>query len=245
MTKIIKLPGFPTEIGEEIQVPNMGYLLTNPMFDMCPLEEFMKRASNYQKLLFSKAPLRRTKKNIIVTSRVQMLFPSYSPTLNRHGFTHEWHTDGASNVRDRYSPQFGDIFHLFMSDCTSRTEFATNELEIDLDSADFRDIQGFNKYFNAGNVDLKGKKAPAKRFVTFSNHLHRPTDPERPEFRFFFHIIESDSMEPFTDKKKIFPTQSSIFKATDTIPNVEHCENGNIEIFIPEGEYGRVLENGK
>jgi hypothetical protein len=237
----IKLSPFPTEIGQEINTPNIGYLLTMPMFDMCPIDDFMKRASNFQKTLVKLAPLRNDRENILITSKVQFLFPNYSPTQNKHGNTFEWHMDGSGSIYDRFINEHMDVFHLFISECNSRTEFNTNELVIDI--SDCTNIHDFNKSINNKDYNFNGKKIEPNRFVTFSNHVHRPTNPEGYEFRFFFSIIESNFMKPVEHDKR-FPKENVIFKGSDELLNIEQRDNGEIHITVPQGEYERVLSNG-
>jgi hypothetical protein len=139
-------------------------------------------------MLLDKAPLRNNTRYITVKSFVQFLYPGIGACdIKVHpSYQDEWHVD----------MDLGDhpyAWHIITSACTSRTEFQVEPVEFHMNN-----ILGLRSYLNDNvkKLGLRGRKIDAQKFCTFTNHIHRPTPPEKPEFRYFFRVQETDYKEP-------------------------------------------------
>lgn len=194
--KII-LPGFPTEIGEEIEMPDMAELLSYPMFYNATPQQFLKDASLFQRKLFSLAPIKYDKKFITIYSSVHIQTPSQYRALTSEGYGHSgWHLDGdlEGDCFD-YLNEDPDRVYMIQTACQSSTEFTENPIHIDTGDdkvMDFAELSAwmYNKHDELG---IKGKKILPNRFITFNaRHYHRAVYPKSMEFRYVMRIRETN-----------------------------------------------------
>lgn len=236
-----KLKGFPTEISDYIEIPDMAELLTYPIFFDTPIEEVYKYGSDFQKKLLDMTPLRKTKKIITVLSEVKFLDNRYrSCTGFNDQFIEnpdkEWHIDSEEDALKRMPRYYEetDVVHLFTSKATSMTEFNENEIYIDFDHNQ-KTLEEFYSYLqnNIKTLGIKGKLMPSNRIVTFTNHLHRATPSSRIEFKYMFRVVETD--RPRLPSNPVYDRD---FKSTiidgnnERILNVEQDETA-IHIYLP------------
>lgn len=204
----MKLKGFPTDISDYIELPDMAELLTFPFFSGCQIDTFLKLCSPFQRKLFNNAPIRGDKKNIHVYSVVKVLSPNLSPVHKEGGDPYAWHID----QRNLTNPQ--NRFHLLISDCHSRTEFNTNS-KIEIENINkFEKFTQFNEYINVNQatLGLQGRKIEPNRFVSFEDHIHRAVPADRMEFRFFFMVEETD--EEFSSNNHVI-NHSTSYRLSD------------------------------
>jgi hypothetical protein len=177
-------PGFPREVGHQIDLPDIGELLFAPFFQGISADDYLNYATDFQKSLFARVPLRNDRRYVTVRSGVWLLEPGTRSHVNRFG---DWHIDGLLNkgFRERY--------HILSSSCTALTEFNCNALE-----EEFMEGETYNGILNrlAKEARIRGQAILPNRIYTFDDHIHRAVDPGRIEFRFFFRVQESDDAPP-------------------------------------------------
>lgn len=196
---MLKLKGFPTQVGPEIELPDMAELLTYPFFFDTSLEDAYKYGSDFQKKLLDSIPNlgKNGKRNISVLSQVRVLAPNYrsctGPSLD---YASEWHIDSEEDEDGtKVWSEPTDIVHILTNQTTSMTEFFEDEIEVPgfNGSEDYAEFQNeFVRIYETLNV--KPKAMPANRIVTFMNHMHRATNPTRYEFKYMFRVVETDRM---------------------------------------------------
>lgn len=232
MIEVIETPGFPDEIGEELKLPDIAELLVMPMFNNISAEDLRKHGTDFQRYLLDKTPLRNTTKYIAVKSFVQFLYPGIGACDIKIDpkYQDEWHID--------YDPRGNEFYwHILTSECTSRTEFQINPITVMTDGK--RAVrQVLNE--DAEKLGLKGKRIPPNRITTFTNHIHRPTPPKKPEFRFFWRVQETDYLTPLPVERARMMTGDEFNGMTvhlngENIKNLEHKKDG-IMIYYPWGE---------
>lgn len=221
MNSKVKLEGFPTQVGKEIELPNIAELLLYPFFLNAPADEFYKRGTDFHRKLINSAPLKHDKKYITITSHVQLLSPGDRAVVNKIGYDLEWHIDCHVFGKHR------DRFHILMSDCSALTEFNTEPAEVETDDqiTQLNFIRQLND--NEEKLGLKPKKVEPNRFTTFETHVHRAINPAQHEFRYFIRIAESNQLVPF-GIDKAFNNHSNILRGRDVLGNVVHGPEGVI-----------------
>lgn len=236
------LKGFPTEISEYIEMPDMAELLTYPIFYDTSLEDAYKYGSEFQRKLIDMTPLRKTKKNISVLSQVRLLDSSYrsctgNSTKDEHA---EWHIDCEEHEDGEHIyHEDRDIVHLFTNECSSMTEFNLNEMEIEWDyNLPYKEFL-HHLYNNREKFNLKYDKMPSNRIVTFTNHLHRAVDPKKIEFKFMFRIVETNRSRK-TSPYMSDNTTHIIEYGNKKIDNISQTSD-RITIHIPK----TILDSGK
>lgn len=195
-----KVKGFPTEIGDYIELPDVAELLMYPNFTKVPIELYYKYGSDFHRMLIDKAPLRNCKKNILVFNQLKILGQNLYSSFKPYERPYQWHVD-QTNLLD---PE--KICHVLVSNCEARTEFNCNDnIIVDFDLSDSHE---FSKKLdeNKDKIGLTGKKIDPNRFVTFTDHLHREPPAERLQFRFFllFEETDEDVNDNFNIDKHIF-----------------------------------------
>jgi hypothetical protein len=219
LTKV-NLKGFPSEINKPIELPNIGELLMQPMFLDASIDNAYKYGGDFYRKLLYLAPLKRDKRHISITSYVQLLSPGDRSVFNKIGYENEWHVDGEGMPFHQQ-----DRMHLLISDCTARTEFSLNSIDVDVDEK--INYTDFNKFLNENQekIGLIPKKIEPNRFITFDNHPHRATNPQEHEYRFYVRIIESTNnrSKPLEESMKKY---SNVYKDGKSIKNIELKKNG-------------------
>jgi hypothetical protein len=193
MAEKMILPGWVQEVGEPIEFPDIAELLMYPMYNKVSPEDLRKTGTEFQKMLLDKVPIRGVAKYITIYSWVQFLHPKIrSNMLKLKGvYENEWHVDREPSFAGNSS------WHIIMNDCTARTEFCIHDLEIDKEDYYNPNYLECVKAFNNGKYSITGRKCDPFRFHSFGSfNLHRSTTAEKPEFRFFFRVMENDSLAP-------------------------------------------------
>lgn len=190
MNKKFLVKSFPTMISEELEVPNLGELLNMQFTHLCHIDDFYKYGCEYQRYLIDKLPLLGKTKNIGVTFHVQYLFPGTAPLHNRTGYVREWHVDYDITINEEDNPYRS---HLLLSECECMTEFNDNEFIVDLEKENIKKTGEFNIFLNKNEHLLKPKKMTPNRIHTFDSHVHRIVLPTKPQLRFMFRVVESNS----------------------------------------------------
>jgi hypothetical protein len=233
MSEIV-LKGFPTEIGNEIELPDMAELLAYPSFFDVSADDFYKYGTEFQKYLLDKTPLKNDKKTVSVLCQVKYLSKdtrSCTPVRAGWGGHYEWHIDNEADNSHIYTvPR--DRVHLMTSQTTSMTEFLADEVSIPLPLD--TPYTEFKEYLHDFPYLLKGKPMPANRIVTFDNHMHRATPSQRIEFKFMFRVVETDrerQPEPYSFEAQ---AKSLVYDGNrgDFIDNIER-QKGKVVIYLP------------
>lgn len=187
------LEGYPTlGISEKIAVPDIAGLLAIPTFYRGDIDDVYRHGGEELRKLIDATPLTHTKKYYVVRVQMQFIKPGYCPVN-----TTEWHVDG----QDIPTMQSGDITHLLVGNTSNLlTEFLAEPVEIE-ESFDVSMLGHLElmKYFEANQYKwgFQPKKIEPDRFVTMGcRHVHRVGVVDKPEFRFFFEIRESDYHTP-------------------------------------------------
>jgi hypothetical protein len=224
----LNIKGFPEEIGQFIDLPDIAELLLMPMFDNISAEDLRKHGTEFQKFLLDKVPLRNTTKYVAIKSFVQFLYPGIGACDIKIDpkFQDEWHIDFD------IMPNRDFVWHILTSECTSRTEFNINPSNIVVD-----DLRDARRILNEkqDQLNLVGKKIDSNKFCTFNTHVHRPTPPKKPEFRFFFRVQETSYLIPKPIELATMKTKNNKYYGTTVHhdgqqkKNLEHVQNG---IFI-------------
>lgn len=229
------LKGFPTEISKKIELPDMAELLTMPVFFDTDIEDVYKYGTDFQRKLIDMMPLRNNKNVISVLSQVRILAPKNRSVTGYIDPSKgvEWHIDCEEKEDNNYDyHEDRDVVHLLTNETTAMTEFLAEDIWIDWDHT--RPVLDFIDYFDK-NVDkwnLPTKAMPANQIVTFTNQLHRATDPQRLEFRYMWRVVETDRTRP-AGKYDPFYKTTIVNSQNETVPNIDR-EGRTIRIFVPE-----------
>ena len=183
----VHVPGFPTEVSDPIELPDIAELLMYPAFQAIDADNFLKHATDFQRYLFGKVPIRNDRKYVLIRSGVWLLEPnSRSHVMTSGG----WHIDGVAD--DCHVCPDERVF-ILASPCSALTEFNLNPLEVESEPGESRK-HFMNKI--AREPEKYGvipRMIEPGRIYTFENHLHRAIDPKRIEFRYFLRVRETDS----------------------------------------------------
>lgn len=188
---LVRLPGFPNEIGPPVELPDIGELLFYPAFHGIGAEDYRRSATAFQKWLLDRVPLRHDRKNVLIRSGVWLLEPGSRSHVNGSG---DWHIDGQSDY-DHLEPR--ERVHILSSSCKALTEFNVNPLQIESIPSETRLQLAIRIRNNPAAFGVIGRAIEPSRVYSFENHLHRAVEPERIEFRFFLRIRETDD-PPFS-----------------------------------------------
>lgn len=194
-----EIPGLPSVADVAIEFPDMAELLMMPIFRRAEVEAFRRHAAEYQKGLLDACPARGGFKHTYVDCSVQLLHPGVTSLGSRGGDDiMDWHLDGIRWPGDKPS-----VFHAVCTPCTATTEFNARPTSLELPAG--ADINHINRqvHAQASALGLEGQRMLPGRVLTWSNHVHRATPPQRPEFRFFFRLTESDLMGPLPDDQAL------------------------------------------
>jgi len=186
-----KTKGFPWRVSNYIEIPRIEELLLMPFVNSIDAESLYKIGGDFYREILDKAPITNSKKYVSVQASVKLLTPSVSPVINDYALDREWHVDGNDNfIEDDV------IMHIISNKTSSMTEFNTTPFEEWYDTANDL-IAECNDMNSVTHKKLVGKKIEPNKIYTFNNtDIHRANRVVKPEFRFFFRIVESDLDEP-------------------------------------------------
>lgn len=140
----------------------------------CDIDWLWPKLNPFTQHIISKAPLKKSKKRILVDVKFQTLSPSITSCIPG------WHLDGAES----------DIHHLFLCGSEGGTEFIGEKVKI----PDSVDKNSYNKYISD---DVKVWTAPMNRFVTFSGmDFHRGVATQKETERILIRLTETDTIKP-------------------------------------------------
>lgn len=218
-------------VGEELEMPDIVELIISPFFYRADLEDMYKYGNSITRYFIDKIPLKNNTKYVTGQWCVQFLTPNVISVPRGN-----WHAD--TNDYEYQSNEF--TTHLITSKSTAMTEFIDNDIVLkDFDeNSKFGDIE---IYLNHNHHIIKPKKADPNRFITFTNHFHRATRAEKPEFRFMFRVIENNSLTPLPIEQSLI-NYSSVF-----IDNIkyEDIDMNYIENFTPISKISIIKEQDK
>lgn len=228
---VADIPGFPAEIGNYIDLPDIPELLLMPMYNNISADDFYKHGTEFQRYMLDQVPLRNRTKHVVLKWFIQFLYPEIGACDIKIDpkYENEWHIDADVSGGEYY-------WHIITSPCTSRTEFNINPFKLDVEQGQIR------AYLNAAEKELGlvGRKIDSNKFCTFTNHVHRPAPPEKPEFRFFFRVQETNFLPPLPfERSKMFSVGDRFMGSTvhykgKQMPNLDQNEKG-ITIYYPWG----------
>jgi hypothetical protein len=184
------IPGFPKQVSDVIEMPNIAELLMYPMFQLATPECVRKYGTEFQKKLLEMTPLKGNQKYISILSYVSIIYPglramtSHTPSTRKT----EWHIDG--EIHRYQNPT--ETFHLLTSECTSMTEFNSYPIEMEI-PPHMSYIEMINLLESNPKIfPVEPGRIEAGRIYTFENHLHQATPPKSVEFRYTWRIHETD-----------------------------------------------------
>lgn len=207
----VHIPGFPSAVSEPIELPDIGELLMYPAFSGISGEDFLKHATEFQRYLFNRIPLKNDRKNVLVRSGVWLLKPG---TRSHVGNTGDWHFDSDPRV------------FILSSPCSALTEFNLKPLVIESSADETRVALSNRISLSPETFGVVGCKIDPCRIYTFDDHLHRAVDPKRIEFRFFLRVKETD--EP---ARTTAPIRRLHLRTVDG-PEQPHIEYGAGKVLI-------------
>lgn len=184
---IVRIPGFPTEVSDPIELPDIGELLMYPAFQSISADDFVKHATCFQRYLLGRIPLRNDRKNVIVRCGVWLLEPGTGSHVDAVG---EWHFDADPRVFVLSSPS------------SALTEFNANPIAVDSNEGETRKELGKRINRTPTRFGIVARKIEPCRVYTFEDHLHRAVSPSRIEFRFFLRVKETDELPQLTTPLK-------------------------------------------
>lgn len=237
---MFKIPGFPKEVSEKIEMPDIAELLSYPMFHIAEAETVRKYGTEFQKKLLDIAPLRNNTKHVTILSMVHVVYPNIR-TMTFFGEGNvdgrEWHIDGedfgSGNDFDHLEPI--ETCHLLLGHTQFVTEFADKDIFIIQPEIANMTREEFNTYLNNKLYsDLKGIPIENGKLYTFSNHIHRAVEPKRMEFRYSFRIRETNRPDILPVEKQIVNTNTHLNILNGLNEKNIYMENDNsIKIYFP------------
>jgi len=174
---IVNIPGFPSEVSDPIELPDIGELLMYPAFQGIAADDFLRYATDFQRYLLGRVGLRHDRRHVIIRSGVWLLEPGSRSHVNNTG---DWHFDVDPRVFIMSSP------------CSALTEFNITPLEIESSESETSTALANRIGRQHDRFGVIGRKIEPCRIYTFDNHLHRAVNPRRIEFRFFLRVKETD-----------------------------------------------------
>lgn len=216
----IDFPGFPTEIGELIEFPDVTELLRQPMFSNAPAEFFYRHATMFQKLLFAKMPLTYKTPYISVSCNVRVVYPGIlinKIIMPEIGSTrNEWHPDGILDESRKV--------HLITNFMGTEFNAEPFRMEVPDDVADDVAESWIVREVFAKDLVRASEASPTHRVVSYDKHLHRAPLPDNDYgVRFFMRVMETS--KPFKiDPSTYIGNGTSVWLGTKEYPNVQHRE---------------------
>lgn len=176
-----------TQVSPYVEIPRMEQIITDfPFVKNASFEDLYRFGGSDLKFFLSQVPLQHKHAYISVNMEVQLLFKGRTTAPRSN-----WHFDGLS-----FMEQDETNCHLFVSDCSARTEFLAEEIQLEhfTQQTPLTDVE---IYMNKNLDRVKPKMMEPNRFVTFNElHFHRPVRAEKTEFRFMIRVLESNHVKP-------------------------------------------------
>lgn len=200
---MIILKGHPTQMSEEIELPDMGELMMYPYFVDTDLDSAYKHATWFQRKLIDMVKIDDSKKRYSLRSHVQIMVPNYRACTGGGGAgskeNDEWHIDNeeTENRPGSILHEDRDIVTLLTNKTSAMTIFNKNEIKINLEPHEVDLMSFIQANFRAGNpLGIEGWEMPANRLVTFTNHLHKPSIINKIEMRYMFRLVQTNRERP-------------------------------------------------
>jgi hypothetical protein len=183
----VKIKGFPDVISKELEVPNLGELLHMQFTKTCDIDDFYKNGNEYQRYLVDNTPILGKSSQVGITFQVQYLFPGTMPLQDRKGIAEEWHMD--------YNIMNPDVnrSHLLLSDCQCMTLFNKKEFDVDINTNHIVNTGDLNLYLFKNQHLITPSAISANRIYTFDSHIHKAVLAKKPQLRFMFRVMESET----------------------------------------------------
>jgi hypothetical protein len=212
-----KTKGFPHRMTGKVELPDMAELLLMPIVNSVFVEDARKYGTEFQKRLIDSTPFTNKKRYIYIQMQTSLLTPEVSPVVNINKNDYEWHVDGNDSF------EYDDVvYHILQNKTTSMTDFNTTPFE-----TEDREEDGASKVIRKMNdpeSDISKLLVPLtvipERIYTFDNtNIHRAKRTTRPEFRFFYRVVESD-IPLRVDQRKV--GRAYVYDgSTQSITNIE------------------------
>lgn len=226
------LEGWPTlKFSEKFDMPELIDCMASPFVFRASLDDAYKYGGEVHRYFIDRAPLSNNSKYYSFFLDVKFIRPGICPIS-----TTAWHCDGSI-----YSYKCNDLTHTYIGDSSElMTQFLSDELTVE----DNVDIEGLThmeirEYLekNQERFGFKVKEVEPNRFTTFnSRHVHRVLTPQKPEFRFFVQIRESNEDAPLSWEKSIKDfSKVHIINDSLSFPSVASFDRTK--------EYGLILRN--
>lgn len=229
------IPAFP-EVHAHIDLPDIAELLVQPMYRKIDADLFRATATSDQRAILDRAPLRNDRKYVSVECKVNL----FHPVAVEARRDRPWHRDGHINLFEARP----DTHHLLLSPCEVLTEFNTVERELQV--ADEMDARGLLEITNDGTHGFVGRKMPPNRFVTFRDHLHRPTDSRSShhQLRYLYRIVETDHY-PSTPAQNVPVVRQMLLQPDSDNHRLSRLNlerrRGSLVLHLPDDPYGDVI----
>ncbi len=238
----IAVPGFPSEVSETVETPDMAELLSYPMFRRASPELVLKYGSDWQRMMVSKLPFRHDRRYAHITTFVQVEAPGYRTLTRPERPTTApdmgWHIDGMTPGDHLEACE--RVF-LFQTECSCLTQFNAVAIELDLPEAVAASKVALVEHLVKRGA-LSGRPAPAGRIVTFTNHVHRAVVPTGLEFRAIVRARESDVEPPVPDRQARLESVWTWDIARQEAVTVVDRSDGTTRIHFPDHVRGSALE---
>lgn len=239
----IQIEGFPAEVSEQIEMPDIAELLLYPMFKRADIDLFRKHATDFQKKLLDMTPLRNNTKYATVLSTVTIMDSSKRVVTrgNLEDDKREWHLDGQGERDDLWETR--ETLHLLLGHTTDTTEFNIKPMEFDVPS--HWDRADFKRYINSEQVyrTLVPQKMELGKIHTFTNrHIHRAVPTSGIQFRYTFRVRESYRNEPRISVKEQMPEAfyvNDVSLGNNAVLNVAFGSD-HVKIYVPSSFKGFI-----
>lgn len=211
----VKLRGFDTlNIGETLDLPDIAELFRSPMMFNADIEDAYKYGDDFVRHLIDKTPITHKRKYIYVSAKLQYLTPERSPIPNV-----DWHCDPGV-INPYWSDAITHIMATGSKNLSSLTEFFDKPVDIHLpQNVHQMNHREFREWITpiVPSLGITPVAIPVDKMVTFMpQHIHRAIYPTKPEFRYFWRVMETDIYSPDSfDGKAMMPKGSQIWKIFD------------------------------
>ncbi|MDP5273694.1 hypothetical protein [Chengkuizengella axinellae] len=243
------IPGFPTEVSETIEFPDIAEMLLHPMFRVATPETLRKYGTEFQKELLDKTPLKNNTKHVTIWSVVnvidngQRVMTNYDPKRSNS----EWHIDGCE-IDDAFDHIYPiETCHLLLSYTTALTQFNKNKINFTGEVEKYN-ISEFHQYLNRINLNelITPQSIEPNKIYTFSNHLHRAVPPNRIEFRYTWRVRETNKeyIPKHEMSQMIIENTAFDIHKQDWFSNlIKEHHNHKISIYFPAGVWNYFNKN--
>lgn len=239
MDKFI-IPGFPEQVSEVIETPDIAELLMYPMFYAAHAETVMKHGTEWQKKILDKLPLKNNSRYVTVLALPSIMRPgmrAMTTLSERENPDYEWHIDG--NEERSHEHLFPtDTCHLFLAHTSNPTEFNVNPIEIRHRDVFMKNRIDFCTHFvtNIDKYKPEARKAELNKIYTFSNHLHRSMIPDKIEFRYTIRVRETDQEYVYSGLENEMAIENSYMTHMGQNSDIRVTSDGEI-VMTPSLKY--------